>query len=196
MELSDRFSKTSGTVPQQEDTLLLAIKQKRYTDAISLLPKSTTEEIVHATENKPHISKLSLTEPELVEYISFLDALQTYTATLAPVELNEDIIYEVYLARKKYAETYNNSPSALGGIQVSPPVSSLTEYLLNNNAIVAAQQGDLDQLYTLIKYELPNTHYGKVVYYNQIETAIKGEDHPLTKDVLETIRMGRTAIGE
>ena len=151
---------------------------------------------MHATENKPHLNKLSLTEQELVGYIGFLDALQNCTSTIASVELNEDVIYEAYLARKKYAETYNNSPSALGGIQVSPPVSSLTEYLLNNNAIVAAQQGDLDQLYTLIKYELPNTHYGKVVYYNQIETVIKGEDHPLTKDILEIIRMGRTAIGE
>ena len=189
LNISSVFTKE---VPPQRDTVSFALRQKRYSDAANLLVDLSDEELELLVLN----NKIITTEAEISEYIHFLEVLKTHTEIRASIEIDQEVMYLLYTTRTKYAELYNTEQSTLGDIAIPPLTGVVPDYLTNNKAILAAQDKDIDQLYTLIQYELPFTHYGKVLYYNAIEQAVKDVDHPLTKDILETIRCGRPVLGE
>lgn len=175
------------------DFLILSLLHNEYAEVTKALPNLSEGELIEVLDNKQHITDLSLTPNQLVEYIHMLEALQSIYPNIFKQEYVADLNYEVRLVRKRYKEMFGTeyvSDVPLGSIELPPG------FFDNNDSICAARMRDIDYLFTMNIDDTPNTYYGMLVYYNTIENNICNLTSGKAKAVLEGVRAAREALGE
>ncbi len=175
------------------DFLILSILHNEYAEVTKALPNLSEDELDKVLYHKPYINYISLTPNQLVEYLHMLEALQSIYPIYYRQEYVADLNYEVRLARKKYTEMFGTdyvSDVPLGSIELP------SEFFDNNESICAARRRDINYLFINSIVDEPSTHYGTIVYYNEIEHNICNINNTTAKAILNGIREARKVLGE